>query len=263
MRIVIRGSGDVASAVAYSLFALGHTVLIHELAQPTHIRRGMAFTDAVFDGKVGLQGVWAKHPHTVEDLQHMLACGRAIPVFTGALEAALGLMQPDVLVDARMQKRSQPESQIGLAPLTIGLGPNFRAGDNVDIAIETAWGESLGRILYAGATLPLMGEPRQIAGLGRERCVYATRAGQLRTAVAIGDWVEAGSPVASLAGMTVLAPISGHVRGVCHDNVSVTVGCKILEIDPRQESANLFGLGERPLRIAEAVVRAMGEGRTV
>lgn len=257
MRILIRGSGDVASAVAHRLFVLGHAVLIHEHSQPTHIRRGMAFTDAVFDGKAGLQGVWAKCPREREDVQRMLACGRAIPVCTGPLEEALDLMHPDVLVDARMKKRSLPEAQIGLAPLTIGLGPNFSAGVNVDIAIETAWGESLGRILHAGTTQPLEGEPRPIDGLGRERCVYAEEPGVLHTRVGIGDWVEAGEAVARINGRVICAPVSGHVRGICHDAVAVPAGGKILEIDPRRDKAGVFGLGERPLRIAEAVLHAL------
>jgi xanthine dehydrogenase accessory factor len=257
MRVLVRGSGDVASAVAHRLFALGHAVLIHEVLQPTYTRRGMAFTDAVFEGKVGLQGVWAKCPYDREDLQRMLDCGRAIPVCTCTLDEALQLMQPEVLVDARMKKRSLPETQIGLVRLTIGLGPNFTAGVNVDIAIETAWGESLGHILHAGTTQPLEGEPRPIAGLGRERCVYAEEAGVLHTQVAIGDWVEAGESVASLNGRTISAPVSGHVRGICHGEVPVPAGGKILEIDPRQDKAGLFGLGERPLRIAEAVLQAI------
>lgn len=259
MKILVRGSGDVASAVAHRLFELGHSVLIHEVAQPTHIRRGMAFTDAVFDGKAGLAGVWAKCPHDREDLQRMLDCGRAIPVSTAGFDDAMELLHPDVLVDARMKKRSLPEAQIGLAPLTIGVGPNFTAGVNVDVAIETAWGESLGRVLHSGSTLPLAGEPRTIEGLARERCVYAPAAGVLHTAVAIGDWVEMGESVATLDGIAVHAPLSGHVRGICHGEVAVALGAKILEIDPRRENADLFGLGERPLRIAEAVLRALAE----
>lgn len=257
MKVLVRGSGDVASAVAHRLFTLGHAVMIHEVLRPTHIRRGMAFTDAVFDGKAGLAGVWAKCPGSREELQHMLACGRAIPVATAALEEGLQLMHPDVLIDARMQKRSLPENQIGLAPLSIGLGPNFSAGINVDIAVETAWGEALGHILHAGTTLPLEGEPRAIEGLARERCVYADEAGTLRTGLAIGDWVEAGEMLAELNGRRILAPVSGHVRGVCHDDVQVQVGGKIAEIDPRRENPSLYGLGERPLRIAEAVVQAL------
>jgi xanthine dehydrogenase accessory factor len=258
VKILVRGSGDVASAVAHRLFVLGHRVVIHEVEQPTHIRRGMAFTDAVFDGKADLAGVWAKCPHSREGLQHMLDCARAIPVFTGAFADVTALLHPDVLVDARMRKRTQPERQIGLAPLTIGVGPNFTAGVNVDVAIETAWGESLGAVLRAGTTQPLAGEPRPLGGVSRERCVYAEAEGVMHTTVAIGDWVEAGTAVARLADAEVHAPISGHVRGVCHDEVFVAIGTKILEIDPRREDASLYGLGERPLRIAEAVLRAMG-----
>jgi xanthine dehydrogenase accessory factor len=187
----------------------------------------------------------------------MLACGRAIPVCTFKLDEALQLMHPDVLIDARMRKRSVPDGQLGLAPLTIGLGPNFTAGINVDVAIETAWGESLGQILHEGATQPLEGEPREIEGLGRERCVYATEQGVLMTELAIGEWVEAGEAVATLNGHVICAPISGHVRGICHGDVPVPAGGKILEIDPRRDNASLFGLGERPLRIAEAVLRAL------
>ena len=40
-----------------------------------------------------------------------------------------------------MRKRAVPERQRGIAPLTIGLGPNFIAGDTADLAIATMWGE--------------------------------------------------------------------------------------------------------------------------
>ena len=54
----------------------------------------------------------------------------------------LAAVLPDVLVDARMRKRAQPETQRGLAPLTIGLGPNFVAGQTTDLAVETQWGDA-------------------------------------------------------------------------------------------------------------------------
>jgi NAD(P)-dependent dehydrogenase (short-subunit alcohol dehydrogenase family) len=75
------------------------------------------------------------------------------------------------LVDARMRKRAVPERQRGLAPLTVGLCPNFVAGDTVDLAIGTMWGDRLGKVIEAGATLPLAGEPRPIGGVGRARFV--------------------------------------------------------------------------------------------
>ena len=40
------------------------------------------------------------------------------------IHVLLAAIQPDILVDACMWKRVQPEVQRGLARLTIGLGPN-------------------------------------------------------------------------------------------------------------------------------------------
>lgn len=48
--VLVRGIGDVGSAVAHRLFQAGY-VMIHDVRQPSATRRGMAFTDAVFDGR--------------------------------------------------------------------------------------------------------------------------------------------------------------------------------------------------------------------
>lgn len=256
MKVLVRGSGDVASAVAHRLFALGHQVAIHDVAQPAYIRRGMSFTDAVFEGKVQLQGTWAKRVATRADLNHMLRCGRAIPLVLDSFEESLPAIRPDVLVDARMRKQTVPESQRHYAGLTIGLGPNFVAGEQTDVVIETAW-EALGRIIYEGPSLPLAGEPRQLGGVGRERCLYAPAAGVVIAEAEIGVWKNQGEAVARLGTLPLCAPISGYVRGICRSGVEVAAGAKVLEMDPRREDANLFGLGERPLRIAEAVAQVV------
>lgn len=50
-RVLVRGAGDIGSAVAVHLFHAGHAVAIHEGQRPTTSRRGMAFADAVFDAE--------------------------------------------------------------------------------------------------------------------------------------------------------------------------------------------------------------------
>ncbi len=79
-RILVRGIGDVGSAVAHELFRAGAKVVVHDVARPAHTRRGMAFTDAMFSGKAQLDDVLAKRSPQPEHLRCMLACGRAIPV---------------------------------------------------------------------------------------------------------------------------------------------------------------------------------------
>lgn len=254
---LIRGTGDVGSAVAHALFRAGYRVLLHDQAAPAHPRRGMAFVDALFDGRCKLEGVLGKRARDIDDLHPMLACGIAVPVSRDDFPRVLETVKPDVLVDARMRKRSQPETQRGLASLTLGLGPNFIAGETTDIAIETGWGDDLGRVIHTGSTRALEGEPQPIGGFGRDRYVYAPVAGTLRTQHSIGDCVQAGAVIAAIDDTPLTAPITGCIRGLTHDGVPVALRTKVIEIDPRNHPAFAFGLGRRPAAIADGVMTAL------
>ncbi len=129
-RILVRGSGDVGSAVAHTLFRAGYAVLIQDSAQPTATRRKMAFCDAIFDGTAILEGVYAQLVAILPDVIALLSRHELIPITTLDVSLVLTTIRPDVLVDARMRKHDQHETQITLAPLTIGLGPNFVAGED-------------------------------------------------------------------------------------------------------------------------------------
>jgi len=255
--VLVRGIGDVGSAVAHRLFGVGYAVIIHDAENPAYGRRGMAFADAMFDGKAELAGVLAKCARDTTGLNIMVKCRRAIPVASGELSSVIEAFQPDVLVDARMRKRYHPENQRDLAPLTVGLGPNFVAGAATDVVIETAWGPGLGSIIRQGASLPLHGEPQSIAGHARDRYLYAETAGVFVTAMQIGDPIKRGDIVGSIDGQIILAPLTGRLRGLTRSGVRVEKGTKIVEVDPRNESAIVRGLGERPKRIAEGVLEAI------
>ncbi len=256
-RIVVRGVGDVGSAVAHRLFQSDYTVLMHDAPQPATTRRGMAFADAVFDGRAELDGVVAVRVDDVSALTSMLARPEVIPVVIASMDLILRVFRPHILVDARMRKRAQPEMQRGLAPLTIGLGPNFVAGLTTDIAIETSWGPDLGKPIDRGATRPLEGEPRSIAGHARDRFVYASVAGVFHTHYDIGARVRAGETVARVDETELVAPLDGVLRGITRDGVPVSVGTKVVEVDPRGPEAVVRGIAERPGRIASGVLEAV------
>jgi xanthine dehydrogenase accessory factor len=257
LRILVRGSGDVGSAVAFRLFQAGYGVIIHESTQPTTTRRGMAFADAVFDGSAILEGIESKNVSNLFLLQDMLSEHKMIPLVTEDLLGILEALSPNVLVDARMRKHSQPESQIHLAALTVGLGPNFIAGKTTHFVIETARGESLGRIIEHGSASPLQGEPNEIEGHARDRYVYAPVAGKFNTTYQIGDKVKAGEEVARIDSTPLLAPIAGILRGLTHTDVPVFLKTKVIEIDPRIENAQVMGIAERPARIAQGVLQTV------
>lgn len=256
-RLLVRGSGDVGSAVAHGLRAAGHQVVIHDQPRPPHPRRGMAFTDAFFEGPATLSGTLAKRAAGVPGLERMLRCGHALPVTDADFAEVLAAVRADGVVDARVRKHVAPEPLRGLARLAIGLGPGFVAGESADVVVETAWGERLGQVIREGGALGYAGEPRPVGGHGRDRFVYAPVAGDFRTTLAIGAAVREGDEVARIGGSIVLAPLAGILRGLTHDGARVEAGMKVVEVDVRGDPAAAFGIGERPGRIAAGVLAAV------
>jgi xanthine dehydrogenase accessory factor len=217
----------------------------------------MAFADAVFDGAATLDGLIARRVESATEMRQTLTAGAVLPVAVWPFAEVLKAAEWSAVVDARMRKRAVPERQRGIAPLTIGLGPNFVAGENVDLAIETSWGDNLGAVIETGSTSPLAGEPRPIGGVARARFAYAPTAGRFDTTMQIGDRVDEGALVATIAGIPLHAPIGGVIRGLTRGGVEVAVRTKVIEVDPRGNPTGAFGLGERPRRIAEGVLKAL------
>jgi xanthine dehydrogenase accessory factor len=169
----------------------------------------------------------------------------AIPVYVRPWGPLLATLGHRVLVDARMRKHAAPEVQIGYADLTIGLGPALVTGRHAHVVVETSW-DGLGTVITAGASSPLAGEPRAIAGHARDRYVYAPVEGVFRTKAQIGDTVRSGQELAEIAATVLSAPLDGVLRGLTHDDVPVTVGTKVIEVDPRGRVGEVRGIAERP-----------------
>jgi xanthine dehydrogenase accessory factor len=254
--VVVRGIGDIGSAVAHRLFREGYAVVLHDVPMPTTTRRGMAFTDAVFEGHAALDGVHAVRAHDLARVRESLDSRNAIPVYVRDFGHLLADVRPSILVDARMRKHDAPEIQRGVAALTIGLGPELVAGRHADVVIETSW-DGLGGMITNGTSRPLAGEPREIAGHARDRYVYAPLDGVFRTKSRIGDAVRKGQEIAAIASMILTAPLDGVLRGLTRHGVPVGVRTKVIEVDPRNRDAEVRGIGERPRRIADGVLAAI------
>lgn len=250
----IRGAGDVGTAVGLLLRSLGYAVIYGELPKPTVLRRFASFAECVYRGRWEVQGVEARLAVSAEEA---LALAREGIVAVLAPEgAALSLIKPDLLVDARMAKRNAGTRKEE-APLVIGLGPGFTAGLDCHAAVETLEGPDLGRVYLEGSPAPPTHRPCQIGGLAEERIVRAPKAGEFKARREIGDEVEAGDLIAFVDDRALLAPIRGVIRGLIHDGLWVRRGMKVAEIDPRGDPAIPYALSTRSLRIAEGVAEAL------
>ncbi|HET9045728.1 MAG TPA: hypothetical protein VFO33_02125 [Casimicrobiaceae bacterium] len=258
--VAVLGAGDVGSAVAHALHSAGCAAVLIDEADPAWPRRGMAFTDAWYVGSADLAGVTACFCSSVRSIPVVLERSDRIVATTWSWRGVAAALDPVAVIDGRVAKRAPParlKPREASALVTVGLGPGYRVGEHVDIAIETAWGERLGSIVTEGGTAAFEGEPRMLGGAGRERFVYAPVGGRFNTVRAIGQPVTVGERVATLEGVAIVAPLTGVLRGLSARGARITQGQKVVEVDPRGDPALCFGLGERPRRIAAGAVEAL------
>jgi xanthine dehydrogenase accessory factor len=255
MLIVLRGGGDLGTGVAHRLHRAGFRVAITELAEPLVIRRAVAFASAVFDLSIEVEGVRSLLAQTSAEALECLARG-LVPVLIDPAGTCIDLLRPDALVDARMAKRNLG-TRITDAPLVVGLGPGFTAGHDVHAVIETARGHDLGRVLLTGAAKPDTHMPGPVQGLARERVLAAPRSGTFRARASIGQRIEAGQVVAEVGGQQIWSTISGVLRGILHDGLTVLQGQKVGDIDPRGVVEHCFTISDKARAIGGGVLEAI------
>jgi len=253
--VVIRGAGDIASGVAIRLARCGYRVVMLEIGQPTAIRRSAAFAQAVFDGLTTVENLTARLVETASEALDVTALS-GIALLVDPQATSLGALGPDYLIDAILAKKNLGTHR-NMAPITIGLGPGFTAGDDCDAVIETNRGHRLGRVILSGAAEPNTGIPGEIAGKSDLRVVRAPCAGVFRARVALGDLVTQGSQMAQVGDTAVIAPMAGMVRGLLHDGLQVTAQFKIGDIDPRGQKADYLSASDKALAIGGGVLEAM------
>lgn len=255
MLVLVRGGGDLGTGTAYRLHRAGFRVMVSELPQPLVIRRTVAFASAVYDGQTEVEGVKARLANDEDDVRSLLE-QHTVPVIVDAEGRALTSLQPDAVVDARVAKRNLGTT-LADAPIVVGLGPGFTAGRDVHAVIETMRGHNLGRVILQGSTQPDTHVPGLVHGYGRQRVLWAPRAGRFRGDAQIGQRVEAGEIVAWVEEQSVQAGISGVLRGLLHDGLDVRERQKVGDIDPRGITEYCFTISDKARAIGGAVLEAI------
>ncbi|OAT85314.1 hypothetical protein A6M21_17325 [Desulfotomaculum copahuensis] len=244
----------MATGCAYRLWRAGFDVVMTELPRPLCIRRTVSFAQAVYTGRLAVEGVRAVLVKA-EEITAVQAGGE-IPVVIDPAGELVRSLRPWCVVDARLAKVN-PGTSRDEAELVIGLGPGFTAGEDVHVVIETARGHFLGRTIYAGAALPNTGVPGEIAGRSGERVLRATGAGTFQPLVEIGAQVKAGQLVARCDQKPVIAAIDGLVRGMLHPGLEVSPGLKVGDIDPRGDRDMCCTISEKARAVGGGVLEAV------
>lgn len=253
--LIIKGAGDLASGVAHRLHQAGFAVIMTEIARPTVIRRAVAFAEAVYSVTVTVEGVTARRAAD-PDTARQIALGGEIAILVDPRAEVITALKPLVVIDAILAKANLGTS-IDQAPVVIALGPGFSAGRDAHAVVETKRGHYLGRVIWQGEALANTGIPGEVMGYTEERVLRAPADGIFRGCKAIGAMVTAGETVAMVGGVPLPARISGVLRGILHDDLEVTRGMKVGDIDPRGERDYCFTISDKARAIAGGVLEAI------
>ncbi len=160
--VLVKGAGEMASGVAHRLACCHLKVCMTDMCSPQAVRRGVAFSEAIFDREKEVEAVTAKK---IDSPYHILQVGKEgkIPLLIDPEVKVKDYLKPDILIDAILAKRNVG-TIMSDAPLVIGLGPGFHAGRDVHIVIETNRGHNLGRIIVNGEAEPNTGIAGSVAG---------------------------------------------------------------------------------------------------
>ena len=254
-KVMIKGAGDLASGVAHRLYQAGFNLIMLELAKPLVVRRSVAFATAVYEGRMRVEGVEARLCMKMEEARELLAEG-IIPVFIDPQEKTRQEWEPDVFIDAILAKRNTGTT-IDKAPLVIGLGPGFAAGEDVHAVVETQRGHNLGKVYYTGSAAPNTGAPGEIAGFTRERLLRAPAAGKFNPGKELGELVRQGETIAMIGSVPLQAEIDGLIRGLLYPGLEVQKGMKVGDIDPRGKDVDYLTISDKARAVGGGVLEAI------
>ncbi|MEJ8554230.1 selenium-dependent molybdenum cofactor biosynthesis protein YqeB [Tepidibacter sp. Z1-5] len=253
--VVIRGGGDIATGICHKLHRSGFKVLILEIEKPTMVRRTVSFASAVYDCETVVEKVKSVKAYNTKDI-YKIWNDDQIPVIVDPECKIIDEMKVDILVDATLAKRNLGMNRT-MAPITIGVGPGFDAGEDVDVVIETNRGHDLGKLIFKGYAKVDTGIPGKILGYGKERVLRAPCHGIINNLSDIGDIIKKDQIIAYVDNEPVKASLDGILRGMIMHNSKVKKGLKIADIDPRGIKEYCFTISDKARSVAGGVLEAI------
>ena len=225
-----------------------------ETKNPLAVRRRVCFCEAVYDGKMtvdGVESVLAENDTAIDSALHQ---GR-LPVVVDPDWETIKRRHPQVVIDAIIAKRNLGTRKEE-AEFVIALGPGFEAGKDAHAVVETNRGPSCGRVLYAGYAEKNTGVPGKVMGYDIERVVRSPEKGIFIAQKQLEDQVVAGETIAMVAGKPVTVSINGILRGLIRDGAPVLKGMKVGDIEPRPNVDNSL-VSDKSLGLGGAVLEAL------
>lgn len=261
--VLIRGAGEMASAIAWRLrMANIRRLCLVDLPNPIAVRRGVSFCNVLKTshpagkGTFVIEGVEAVSASNWQEVKTIWK-EQKIAVLPNEEEGGwIAGLRPDIFIDAVLAKENLGTT-ITRADLVIALGPGFEAGKDSHLVIETNRGHDLGKIISKGYSEPNTGIPGNISGQTEARVLRSMKAGTFQSDRKIGHLVKEGDIVGIISGSPVRAKLDGVIRGLIRSETQVPKGLKIGDIDPRGNREYCFSISDKARTISGSVLECV------
>ena len=260
--VVVRGAGELGSAVAHIVHRAGFRVLMLEQRQPTATRRRVSFSDAMYAGEATVERLTCYRAANLDEARKRLKKDELIMLADPEMKC-IKKLKPAVLVDAIGAHQNMGMKK-NLAKHTIALGPGFCAGRDAEIVVDIMRGHNLGRLVTDGYTSkePDFGEAVVGHAMNEECFIAAPEAGAVTMRRGISLMVHEGEVIGhieTLEGreLKLKAGIDGVMRGAIHDGCLVSEGMTVAEIHPTMGQEECFTISDKGRCIGGAVLAAI------
>lgn len=283
--IIVRGAGDLASGVIQKIWRSGFNILVLETENPSFIRKTVSYGSAMFRESCtfNLEDATSRYLGSLDSVKkensikyleecHVLLkkidetiSKDEIPIIADSNLEILNVIKEsnnklfvvDGIIDAIIAKKNLGMTK-DLAPITIGLGPGFIAGEDVDIVIETMRGHNLGRLIFKGSAQPNTGVPGMVGGESKLRVIYSPCDGNVEIIKDIGSIVKKDEIIGKVGEENIIATIDGLVRGAIRNGYCAHKGMKIGDIDPRiEEYENAYTISDKARALGGAALESI------
>ncbi|MFZ0390388.1 MAG: hypothetical protein WAN36_07995 [Calditrichia bacterium] len=262
--IIVQGGGEPGSAIASYLFQAGLPVLIVLQNKFEGLRHPVCFSEAHLRGSKQIGAVKAVSLSAGDLLEHQssdndppvfsaiqkLLLNRELPVLNKDEYAGLRIV-PEILI------QSLPEaSQMENAEMVIGLYPWHLPGKDCHLAVSIQNDFSMGRV-YQQPPLPAKGMQALPVFNKPLQTVKSPIEGPFQSLREIGEKINPGESLGTVAGIEIRSPFRGQLWGLAHSGQLIASGQHMALISERLMTDQFHHFDPDHLLIAGAVLKTV------
>jgi xanthine dehydrogenase accessory factor len=248
-KVLVKGTGEVASACARRLHLAGFSVLLTERELPASPAPA-SFAKALTEERVEMSGLTAIKIDTPVEAEAVWR-KEYVAVLLDPEAKAQEELSPEIVVDARMAS-SNMGTRIDEAPVVVGVGPGFEVGVDCGAVVGATPGVGLGWASYASGE-----SVAPTVGVGGAATMISPAEGSLKTFRGSGQRVRKGEIVAEVNGKAIRSPVAGTIESLLPAGSEVTSGQSLGEILSSERPAPVAASPDSPAAISGGVLEAV------